>query len=99
MKFQVPLLLFGFAGNYATALYTAAVKAKSLDTVESELLEFVEAAKGSPTFSQFMKDLSVPRDLRVKAMTTICSEAKFCDITKNFLGMISCSWSLIVEWK
>lgn len=84
--FQVPLKLFGATGNYATALYIAAVKTNTLDKVESELRSLVEASKKSPTFSQFMKDVSVAKDTRVKALTDICAEAKFSDITKNFLG-------------
>lgn len=78
--------LFGASGNYATALYIAAVKTNTLEKVESELLSLVEASKKSPTFSQFMKDVSVSKDTRVKALTDICTEAKFSDITKNFLG-------------
>lgn len=83
----MPLTLFGLSGNYSSALYIAAVKANALEKVESEILELVEASKKSPTFSQFMKDLSVPTDTRVKAVVEVCDQAKFSDITKNFLGM------------
>lgn len=82
--------MFGVSGNYASALYIAAVKANSLDKVESEIIDIVEASKKSDKFSQFMKDISVPKDTRVKAVTEICSEAKFSDLTKNFLGMNMC---------
>ena len=78
--------MFGVSGNYASALYIAAVKANVLDKVESELLTLVEASKKSPTFAQFMKDASVTSDARVKAINDICSQAKFSDITKNFMG-------------
>lgn len=80
------MTMFGVSGNYASALYIAAVKANALDKVESELLSLIEASKKSPTFSQFMKDLSVDVDTRVKAITDICGQAKFSDITKNFMG-------------
>ncbi|KAL8542295.1 hypothetical protein ACS0TY_003237 [Phlomoides rotata] len=82
---KVPLKLFGVTGNYATALYIAAVKTNTLDKVESELLSLVEASKKSPKFSQFMRDVSVSKDVRVKALTDICAEAKFSDITKHFM--------------
>ncbi|KAL0379884.1 UNVERIFIED_CONTAM: ATP synthase subunit O, mitochondrial [Sesamum angustifolium] len=84
-KVTVPVTMFGVSGNYASALYISAVKANVLDKVESELLTLVEASKKSPTFSQFMKDLSVTADTRVKAINDICTQAKFSDITKNFL--------------
>lgn len=80
--------MYGVSGNYASALYISAVKANALEKVESELLDLIEASKKSPKFSQFMKDLSVPTETRVKAMTDISSQAKFGDLTKNFLGMI-----------
>ncbi|GER37902.1 F1-ATP synthase delta subunit [Striga asiatica] len=85
----VPLKLYGVSGNYATALYIAAVKANVLDKVESELHMLIQASKKSPTFSQFMKDLSVTADTRVKAIKDICAETKFSEITKNFLVSIN----------
>ncbi|XP_042506078.1 ATP synthase subunit O, mitochondrial [Macadamia integrifolia] len=88
-KVKVPLTLFGGSGNYSSALYIAAVKANALDKVETEILDLVEATKKSPTFSQFIKDLSVPKGTRVKAINDICSEAKFSDITKNFLAVLA----------
>ncbi|KAA3462055.1 ATP synthase subunit O, mitochondrial [Gossypium australe] len=84
---KVPLALFGGSGNYASALYLAAVKGNALDKVESELLDLVQASKNSQLFSQFTKDLSVPAETRVKAINEICGQAKFSDLTKNFLGM------------
>ncbi|PSS26466.1 ATP synthase subunit O like [Actinidia chinensis var. chinensis] len=88
-KIKVPLTLFGVSGNYASALYLSAVKANKLDKVESELIDFVEASKRSSTFSQFMKDLSVPGDTRIKAIKEICAGAKFSDIMNNFLAVLA----------
>ncbi|KAA8515686.1 hypothetical protein F0562_018703 [Nyssa sinensis] len=88
-KIKLPIALFGGSGNYASALYISAVKANALDKIESELLDLVEASKKSPIFSQFVKDLSVPRDTRVKALNGICAEAKFSDVTKNFLVVLA----------
>ncbi|XP_076929628.1 ATP synthase subunit O, mitochondrial-like [Bidens hawaiensis] len=88
-KVKVPVAMFGGSGNYASALYIAAVKAKALDKVESELLDLVAATQKSPTFSQFMKDLAVPADTRVKAVTEICDQAKFSEVTKNFLVVLA----------
>jgi len=90
----VPLVLFGGSGNYASALYLAAVKANALDKVESELLDLGEASKKSPTFAQFTKDLSVPADTRVKALQEISAEAKFSDLTTNFLLVLAANGRL-----
>ncbi|KAJ8451730.1 hypothetical protein Cgig2_007213 [Carnegiea gigantea] len=89
---KVPIAMFGGSGNYASALYLAAVKANALDKVESELYDLVEASKKSPTFFQFTKDLSVASDTSVKAISEICAQAKFTDVTKNFL-----EWLAIME--
>ncbi|KAG4958139.1 hypothetical protein JHK85_044519 [Glycine max] len=85
----VPLALFGGSGNYASALYIASVKANAVEKVETELLQFVEAVKNSPIFSQFIRDLSVAKDVRVKVIQDICGEAKFSDVTKNFLVIVA----------
>ncbi|GJX10372.1 ATP synthase subunit O, mitochondrial-like protein [Tanacetum coccineum] len=63
--------MFGGSGKYAFALYIATTKAKTLDKVEAELFDLVIATEKSPTFSQFMKDLSTPADTRVQALTEI----------------------------
>jgi F-type H+-transporting ATPase subunit O len=85
---KVPDALYGGTGNYASALFLTAAKANTLDKVESEIQTVVEASKKSPLFSQFIKDLSVPKETRVKAITEIFAEAGFSDVTKNFLGML-----------
>ncbi|CAH9085561.1 unnamed protein product [Cuscuta epithymum] len=88
-KVKVPLTMYGVSGNYASALYLAAVKSNTLDKVESELSDLSAAAKKSPTFSQFMKDPSVPSETRVTAIKEICALAKFGDVTRNFLFVLS----------
>ncbi|XP_031273773.1 ATP synthase subunit O, mitochondrial [Pistacia vera] len=88
-KVKVPMALFGGTGNYASALFLAAVKANSLEKVETELLDLVEASKRAPTFFQFMKDLAVPADIRVKAINDICAQAKYSETTKNFLVVLA----------
>nr|ACF22701.1 ATP synthase [Brachypodium distachyon] len=87
--FMVPEALYGGTGNYASALFLSAAKANSLDKVESEIRDVVGASRKSPMFSQFMKDPSVPKETRVKAITEIFSEAGFSDITKNFLAVLA----------
>ncbi|XP_047341635.1 ATP synthase subunit O, mitochondrial [Impatiens glandulifera] len=88
-RVPLPLTLFGVPGKYASALYVAAVKANILETIESELSDLVVACKKSTTFYQFMKDFSVPADVRQKAIEKITSEAKISDILKNFLLLLA----------
>ncbi|KAE8797388.1 ATP synthase subunit O, mitochondrial [Hordeum vulgare] len=88
-KIKVPKALYGGTGNYASALFLAAANANSLEKVESEIGDVVGAVKKSPMFSQFIKDSSVPKATRVKAVTEIFAEAKFSDITQNFLSVLA----------
>lgn len=84
---MVPIPMYGVAGNYASALYVSAVKANMLDRVELELKTLMEAVNNSPGFRNFIKDLSVPRDTRLKAVQEIFEESSFSHITKNFLAV------------
>ncbi|CAI8583439.1 unnamed protein product [Vicia faba] len=88
-KIKVPIAMFGGSGNYASALYIAAVKVNAVDKVDSELLQFVEGVKGSPITSQFIKDISVAKDVRVKVIQDIATQAKFSEVTKNFLLLLA----------
>ena len=81
------MALVGESGNFASWLYIAAVKMNSLEKIESDLSELVEAMKTSPIFSQFTKDPSVPRETRLAAIVDVCDKAKFAEPTKNFLCM------------
>ncbi|CAH8362786.1 unnamed protein product [Eruca vesicaria subsp. sativa] len=83
----VHVALVGENGNFASRLYIAAVKMNSLEKIESDLSELVEAIKTSPTFSQFTKDPLVPRETRLAAIVDVCEKAKFVEPTKNFLYM------------
>ncbi|KAF7151067.1 hypothetical protein RHSIM_Rhsim02G0189700 [Rhododendron simsii] len=76
---------------FASTLYLSAVKANAPEKVESELLDLVEASKRSPSFAQFMKDLTVPKVTRIKALTEICADAKLSDVTRNFLCVVATS--------
>jgi F-type H+-transporting ATPase subunit O len=88
-KIKVPIAMFGGSGNYASALYIAAVKANAVEKVDAELSQFVESVKGSALTSQFIKDISVKKDVRVKAINDIATEAKYSDVTKSFLVLLA----------
>ncbi|WJX36903.1 hypothetical protein P8452_24736 [Trifolium repens] len=88
-KIKVPIAMFGGSGNYASALYIAAVKANAVEKVDAELSQFVESVKGSALTSQFIKDISVKKDVRVKTIHDIATEAKYSDVTKSFLVLLA----------
>jgi F-type H+-transporting ATPase subunit O len=79
--------MYGVAGKYASALYITAVRKNALEPVEAELQQVCGAAETNPVFADFLKDPSVPKTVRVKAIVEIFKNTKFNDLTKNFLGM------------
>jgi F0F1-type ATP synthase delta subunit len=79
--------MYGVAGKYASALYITAVRKNALEPVEAELQQVCGAAETNPVFADFLKDPSVSKAVRVKAIVEIFKNTKFNDVTKNFLGM------------
>ena len=86
---EVPLPMYGVAGKYASALYVTAVRGNALDPVETELEQVCGAAEINPVFSDFLKDPSVPKTARMKAIEEIFKQTKFNDVTKNFLAVLA----------
>jgi len=86
---EVPLPMYGVAGKYASALYVTAVRGNVLDPVETELQEVIGAASQNPVFADFLRDPSVSKTVRMKAVEEIFKETKFNDVTKNFLAVLA----------
>ncbi|CAK9858748.1 unnamed protein product [Sphagnum jensenii] len=86
---KVPLPMYGVAGKYASALYITAVRKNALEPVEAELQQVCGAAETIPVFADFLKDPSVSKTVRVKAIVEIFKNTKFNDVTKNFLAVLA----------
>ncbi|KAG6544347.1 hypothetical protein Mapa_014181 [Marchantia paleacea] len=87
---QVPLPMYGVTGKYASALYVTAVRGNVLEPVEQELKSVVGAADHDSVFGQFMKDPSVPKDVRMKAIQDLFGkQSSYSDVTKNFLAVLA----------
>jgi F-type H+-transporting ATPase subunit O len=86
---EVPLPMYGVAGKYASALYISAVRKNVLEPVEAELQQVRGAAETNPVFADFLKDPSVSKTVRVKAIVEIFKNTKFNDVTKNFLAVLA----------
>ncbi|KAH8961207.1 hypothetical protein BDL97_05G039600 [Sphagnum fallax] len=86
---EVPLPMYGVAGKYASALYVTAVRKNALEPVETELQQVCGAARTNPAFADFLKDPSVSKTVRVKAIEGIFRDTKFNDVTKNLLAVLA----------
>lgn len=63
-----PVQVFGLEGRYASALYSAATKNKTLDAVEKELTSFQKSMKADPKLKEFLINPTYKRDLKVDAL-------------------------------
>jgi F-type H+-transporting ATPase subunit O len=87
---QIPMTLYGVTGKYASALYVTAVRRNVLEPVEMELKDIMSLAEQSEVFREFLKDPSVTKDVRMKAVQEIFGkESKYADVTKNFLAVLA----------
>lgn len=69
-----PIQVFGLAGRYASALYSAASKNKTLDTVEKELSAFHLSIKADPKLKEFIINPTLKRSLKVDALKHVSTK-------------------------
>jgi F-type H+-transporting ATPase subunit O len=65
-----------------------AVRANALEAIYEELNELLKASEKSPTFAEFLKDMSISNKSKVKAVQSLLGELGFSDISTNFLGIV-----------
>jgi len=84
-----PVKQYGLAARYTGALYSAALKAKNLDTVDKEIAQVAEMCKTSATFKDFLKDPSVPKKKKSESIIALMKEMKFTDTTVHLFGVMA----------
>ncbi|XP_012254587.2 ATP synthase subunit O, mitochondrial [Athalia rosae] len=84
-----PVQVFGLDGRYATALYSAASKQKSLDIVEKDLIKFQGLLKTDVRLAEFVKDPTVKRKLKVDALKSVGAKASLNVATTNLLALLA----------
>lgn len=63
---KCPIQIFGIEGRYATALYSAASKQKSLEAVEKDMLGLEKSLKTDAKFKDFVLNPTIKRyDLKI----------------------------------
>ncbi|XP_053975276.1 ATP synthase subunit O, mitochondrial [Hylaeus volcanicus] len=84
-----PVQVFGLEGRYATALYSAASKQKTLNNVEKDLLKFQGIIKQDQKLSEFVKNPSIKRKEKVEALKAISSKMSLSKETANMLSLLA----------
>lgn len=83
------MAVFGIGGKYATALYSAATKAKDINTVEKELVSINEAIKNDRTFNDFIRNPTIKKSLVAEAFGQIGTKKSYSKSTTNFLKLLA----------
>ncbi|XP_031840013.1 ATP synthase subunit O, mitochondrial [Nomia melanderi] len=84
-----PIQVFGTEGRYASALYSAASKQKTLNNVEKDLIKLQDTIKKDTRLEEFMKNPSIKRKEKVEALKTVSSKLSVSKETANLLGLLA----------
>ncbi|KAG0711678.1 ATP synthase subunit O, mitochondrial [Chionoecetes opilio] len=80
-----PIQVFGTEGRYATALYSAATKKKSIDAVDKDLKEFSRLMKTDPMLKEFILNPLLSKDLKKEAINSVLTKKKANILTANLM--------------
>uniref|UniRef100_A0A8C2K0P7 ATP synthase peripheral stalk subunit OSCP, mitochondrial n=2 Tax=Cyprinus carpio TaxID=7962 RepID=A0A8C2K0P7_CYPCA len=83
-----PIQVYGVEGRYATALFSAASKQKSLDKVEQELGRVFSLIK-DPKLSSIVMNPHVKRSVKQKTFINAMTNAKLSPITINLVNVLA----------
>lgn len=85
---QVPLILHGIDGRYATALFSAAAKQNELDKVEKELFSIKSILNQDAKLSTFLTTPTIDRQKKQQGIDLILGN-KYSKTTSNFFRLLA----------
>ncbi|CAH8534284.1 unnamed protein product [Schistosoma turkestanicum] len=80
---QPPIQVFGVEGRYATALYSAATKQKSLDKIDKDLQLIKTTFEKDTKLREFCRNPSLQRIMKVNGISQVLDKLKVNEATKN----------------
>ncbi|CAH0553971.1 unnamed protein product [Brassicogethes aeneus] len=84
-----PIQIFGIEGRYATALYSAASKQKSLEAVEKDLIKFQASMKSDPKLREFIINPVIKRSVKSDALKAVASKISLKPESANLLQLLA----------
>lgn len=82
---KAPVQVFGLEGRYASALYSAASKQKSLEKVEKELKDFQATVGKDARLAEFIANPTLKRSLKKDALAAVAKKLNLSAVTGNLL--------------
>ncbi|KAF8976432.1 ATP synthase F0 subcomplex subunit OSCP atp5 [Entomortierella lignicola] len=86
---QVPIVLHGIDGRYATALYTAAAKKQSLEAVEADLKQVKRVVEKDTKLREYLENPTINRLEKKAGVNQLLSAGKYNELTKNFFDTLA----------
>ncbi|KAK6105843.1 ATP synthase delta (OSCP) subunit family protein [Brugia pahangi] len=84
-----PVQVHGVEGRYAAALYSAAVKDKTLDTIDKDLKSLQDVYKTSVKFKNFVLDPALTPLSKVNTVKDVAKNLNVSKETLNFLVLLA----------
>ncbi|KOC59374.1 ATP synthase subunit O, mitochondrial, partial [Habropoda laboriosa] len=84
-----PVQVFGVEGRYATALYSAATKQKTLSNVEKDLVKLQGLMKQDEKLNEFVKNPTIKRKVKVEALKAISGKINLSKEIANLLILLA----------
>ncbi|KAG6803344.1 ATP synthase subunit O, mitochondrial [Apis mellifera caucasica] len=84
-----PIQVFGIGGRYATALYSAGSKQKTLNNIEKDLLKFQDLMKQDQKLNEFVKNPAIKRKEKVEGLKSIGGKISLKSETINLLALLA----------
>jgi F-type H+-transporting ATPase subunit O len=84
-----PVQIFGIEGRYATALYSAASKQKTLEAVEKDMLKLQSSLKTDAKFKDFIMNPTIKRSLKADGLKAVSSKASLKTESANLLQALA----------
>lgn len=84
-----PVQIFGIEGRYATALYSAASKQKTLESVEKDLVKFQASLKSDAKLKEFVENPTIKRNLKANALKGVAEKISMKPEAGNLLQILA----------
>ena len=84
-----PIQVFGIEGRYATALYSAASKQKTLDNVQKDLVKVQQAIKTDAGLREFILNPTVKRKDKAEGLKAVASKISLNPQTSFLLQILA----------
>nr|CAG4636542.1 EOG090X0EB8 [Eubosmina coregoni] len=84
-----PVQFFGVEGRYASALYSAASKQKTLEKVEKELITFQATIAKDARLAEFVNNPILKRSLKKEGLASVAKKQNMSPATTNLLELMA----------